>query len=88
MMLLSVFVCALSLLPRRRAGVYTALFVQERGTATQHLCCHGEYGFRCLHRRGNRDLLNRYTAVAEGDDEDDDVAHCMPSNPKSAQKVI
>lgn len=61
--------------------MYTAQLVQERGAAAQHFCCHGEYGFGCLHRRGNRDLLNRYTAVTEGDDDDDgDVAHCMLSN--------
>lgn len=72
----------LSLLPRRRAGVYTAQLVQERGAAAQHFCCHGEHGFGCLHRRGNGDLLNRYMAVADGgdnDDDDDDVAHCLLS---------
>lgn len=63
MLLLFFFVCAPPLLPRRRAGVYTAQFVQERGAAAQRLCCHGEHGFGCLHRRGNRDLFNRYTAA-------------------------
>ncbi len=74
---------SLSLLRRRRVGEYSAQLVQERVAAAQHFCCHGEYGFRCLYRRGNRDLLNRYMAVPEGDDDDDDddddgdVAACV-----------
>lgn len=79
---------ALPLLPRRRTGVYTAQFVQECGTATQHRCCHGEHGFRCLHRRGNRDLLNRYTLVTEGDDDSDDVACCMLSKVETKHVVF
>lgn len=50
-------------LPRWWAGVYTAYFVQERGAAAQHFSCHGEHGFGCLHRRGNRDFLSRYEAA-------------------------
>ncbi len=76
--------------------MYTAQLVQERGTAAQHFCCHGEHGFRCLHRRGNRDLLNRYTAVAAADDggggggDDDDVTRCINStcSLQPAQEVI
>lgn len=66
--------CALPVLPRRRTGVYTAQFVEECGAAAQHLCCHGEHGFRCFYRRGNGNLLNRYTACSEpaGVADDDD----------------
>lgn len=63
--------CALPVLPRRRTGVYTAQFVEECGAAAQHLCCHGEHGFGCFHRRGNRDLLDRYTACFEPEDDID-----------------
>lgn len=57
--------------------MYTARSVQERGTAAQHLGRHGEHGFGCLPRRGNRDLFSRYRAVdaadaADADDDDDD----------------
>lgn len=68
------FVSALPLLPRRWAGVYTAQFVQERGAAAQHFCCHGEHGFGCLHRCSNRDFLSRYKAVMKLSVDDDDDA--------------
>lgn len=45
--------------------MHTAQSVQERGTAAQHFCCHGEHGLGCLHWRGNRDLLYRYAAAVD-----------------------
>lgn len=78
---------------RRRTGEYTAQLVQERGAAAQHFCCHGEHGFRCLHRGGNRDLLNRYTAAADVDDDDVSTLYVIRGRnqtcgPPPAQEVI
>lgn len=74
--------------------MYTTQLVQERGAAAQHICRHGDDGFRCLHRRFDRDLLNRYTVAAAaaaadgGGDRDGDVARCMLSKVETEYAVF
>ena len=92
---LSFFFFFVGLFRRRRTGEYTAQLVQKCGAAAQHFCCHGEHGFRCLHRGGNRDLLNRYTAAAAADVDGVDVSALyvirgrnQTCGPRPAQEVI
>lgn len=54
----------LSLALRWWAGIHAAQLIQERRAAAQHICCRGEYGFRRLHCRGNRDPFYRYLQLS------------------------